>query len=45
MKPLDWYETQMYNFINDNLIKRKKVRSNLKLPKFFRDTMGDFKND
>ncbi len=42
MKRLDWYETRMYDFAM-SLIKRKKVKSNYKLPKFFRDTMGDFK--
>lgn len=42
-KRLDWYETLLYNFINNNMIKRKKVKSDLKLPDFFRDVMGDFK--
>ena len=43
-RKLDWYETQMFNFINDNLIERKKVDSNLTPTEDFREPCKDFKD-
>ena len=41
MKELDWYERTMYNFAMSTL-KKKNIKPK-KIPKFFRDVMGSFK--
>ncbi len=45
-RKLDWYETQLYNFISDNLIHRKKIdTNNLEIPEDFKEPCKGFKDE
>ena len=44
-RQLDWYETQLYNFIDENLIKKIVIDTDdLEIPEDFKEPPKNFKD-